>query len=165
MAYAGDPDILTPQVKHPELGRRTPKNGNAHPRAGIAAQPVYGFLQSVAPHRGIINGDDDVARLDARPECRSAVDWCNDRYLAVGRGDLETHTRVATARADANILVLIGVKVLGMRIEVGNHAPHCAFHQPSIIDRLDVVGLYSLHDLGKEARLLPGQIIRLAARL
>ena len=47
-----------------------------------------------------------------------------------------------------------------MAIEIRHHAANGALDQFGIIDRIDIVPFDPLHDLGKQARLLPSQVLR-----
>ena len=78
---------------------------------------------------------------------------------AAGESDLNADARVAAGGADANVAVLPGIEILGVRIEVTDHAADGAFQKLSVVDGFNVVALDPLEHLGKQARLLPVQLV------
>ncbi len=45
-----------------------------------------------------------------------------------------------------------------MGVQIADHASYCTLQQRRIVDLFDVVAFYALENLGKQLRLLPGQL-------
>ncbi len=82
--------------------------------------------------------------------CKHSVDFV----------DLDADAGVAAGRADANVAIFAGIEILRVRIEIADHAAYRAFQQRRIVDRFYIILLDALQHLGKQPRLLPGQLVR-----
>ena len=110
-------------------------------------------------NRYTVDRNDLVAAAHAGTRGGRTGDWRDDSDDAVNLTNFNTDTRVTARRADADIAIFFSIEILGVRVEIADHAANGAFEKPVIIDGLDVVPLYARHDLSEQARLLPGHFI------
>ena len=109
--------------------------------------------------RYAIDRDDLVAAAHAGTRGGRTGNRCNDPDGAVNLTDFDSDARIIACCADADVAIFVRVEILGVRVEIVNHAANGAFEKLVIIDRLDVLLLDPRHDLGEQLCLLPGQFI------
>src|SRR5690606_10690158 len=157
VAEACDPDALALELEIKRLVEALPGDGQADARAGTPAHALHRLLQALRIDWHAVHRQDRVPAPDAGTLRRRAVDRGDDLELAVAGRDLDADARVPAGGADADLAVLVFVQELGVRVQPRDHAADRAFEELGVVDRLDVVGLDPLHDLGEQPRLLPGQ--------
>ena len=85
-------------------------------------------------HGKVIYRDNRVATSYAGTMRGRSIDRRNDENSAIFAADLKTDPGLTAGSANTNVLILRSVKILRVRIEVGNHASYRAFKKRLIVD-------------------------------
>ena len=123
-------------------------DGEDDVRAGLPAHHLHRVGQRHSLHRGVVQPDDQVARLDAGALGRRVVDRRDDLDEPVLHADLDPQSPEFAAGARLQLLVVVGNEVGGVRIESGQHPSNRVLEQGLVLDGLDVIVL----DLGEYLR-------------
>jgi hypothetical protein len=94
--------------------------------------------------------EDSVARLDAGPIGRGALDGRHHRQHVVTERDLDPETAEAAARLDLHLLVHLRVEERGVRVEAPQRALDRVVDEVLGRDLVDVLALHDRQDLGEE---------------
>ena len=125
-------------------------------RAGLAAHFLDRLVQRQAAGHGVVDLDDEVARLDARAERRRVLDRGNDLDDAVFDADFDAEAAELALGRDLQFLERIGVEKVGMRVEAVHHAVDGFADQLVVRHRLDVVALDPSEHGGEELQVFVG---------
>ena len=127
---------------------------------GVAAHARDRSRDVVGVDGNVVDGRDDVAGQNAGTLGRSAFERRHDRDLAALEVHVEPNARVVARRADADVLVLLGVEERRMLVEVGDDAADRGFDDALVVDAVDVLAPHAVDDLGDERRGLDRRIER-----
>jgi hypothetical protein len=156
MVHAGDANDFPPHVVLDGLA--VAEHRDTYPRPGAAAHSADRILQVVRLHGNSVDGDYLVTAPYPRTGRRRTRDRRYDLDGAVHVGDFYADTRVAAGRADTDVPVLVCVEVLGVGVEISDHASYGAFEQLTVFERLYIILLDALHHFGEQSRVLPGKL-------
>ncbi len=156
MVHAGDADDLPPHFVVDGFAVAEYRDADAGP--GTTAHAADRVLQMIRLHRYAVDGDDLVAAAYARARRRRADNRRNDLDGTFYFRNLHADAGVAAGRADAYVAILVGIEILGVGIQVVDHAANSALEQLAVVKRLDIIPLDALHHFGEQPRVLPVQL-------
>ena len=110
-------------------------DGQGDRLADLAAHLLDRVVDAHAKDGLAVDGGDVVAGLDAGPGRRGAVDRRDHLDRAILAGDLDAEAAVFAARLVLHLAVGVGIEVVGMRIERGQHAVQRRLDQLLVVDR------------------------------
>src|SRR5690606_19258459 len=122
-------------------------NGHRDGAVDRAAHPLYRLTQGQAQHAFVIDVGDEVARLHSGVEGRGVVDGGHHFHQAFLHGDLDAQPPEFAPGLGAHFAEAVGIKIAGVRIEIGEHAANGRLDQFLVADFLDVVGAHALEHL------------------
>jgi hypothetical protein len=132
-------------------------DGERDLRVRLAAHALDGVGQRHAFDRGVIELDDEVARLHARARSGRIVDRGDHLDEAFFHADFDAQPAKLALRADLQLPERFLIEVGRMRIETGQHAVDRLGDEPLVVDRFDVVAFHASEHLGERAQLLDRQ--------
>ena len=127
---------------------------------GVAAHARDRSRDVLGVDGNVVDGRDDVAGKNPGALGRSALERRHDRDLAALEVHVEPNARVVARRADADVLVRLGVEERGVLIEVGDDAADRGFDDALVVDLVDVLAPHAVDDLGDERRGLDRRVER-----
>ena len=131
--------------------------------AGLSAHQLHRFGQRHPLHRGVVEPDHQIPRLDAGALRGGVVDGRDHLDEPVLHADLDPQAPELAARARLQLLVVVGYEVGGVRVEPGQHPADRVLEQRPVPDRLDVIVLDLGEDLREGAEILQRQRCVVAA--
>ena len=139
-------------VKFERLFRTFAQHSDADRGAAWPFQHVGDFTGAEVIGRLAIDGNDDVARMNAGAERRRSEERRDHNDFIVARPDGHTHAVILAVLFLAHQRVLFWIKEAGVRVEDMQHARNCAVVNGFVgVHRLGVVLLDDAVDLGKAA--------------
>ncbi len=166
-AHAGDLDDVALEVEGQRLRRIVAHHDQLDLGARLAAHLGHGVVDGHALHRGVVDLDDQVARLDAGLGGGSVVDRRDHAHQAALQLHLDAEAAELSGGDHVHVLELGLVEVGRVRIQAGQHAAQSVLQQGLVVDRLDVFGLHLVEDLHEAAQVVErqaGGLRRLALR-
>ena len=124
--------------------------------AGLAAHLLDGLGERESARDGVIDLDDQVARLHAGAERGRVLDRRNDFDDAVFDADLDAEAAELALGRDLQLLERIGVEEVGMRVEAVHHAVDGLVDELVVRYRLDIVALDASEHGGEQLQVLVG---------
>ena len=131
--------------------------------AGLPAHHLHRIGQRHSLHRGVVEPDHQIPRLDAGALRGGIVDGRDHLDEPVLHADLDSQAPELAARARLQLLVVVGDEVGGVRVESGQHPADGVLEQRPVPDRLDVIVLDLGEDLREGAEILKRQRCTVAA--
>ena len=132
------PDLVLAIARHGELDRR----------AALPADLLNDLLQALSLNAAPADCDDDIARLDACPRGRPALEHRHHLDAALLHRDLEAEPAVLATVVVVQLAKGLGIEIGRMRIEAAQHAIDRTGDELGVVDGLDVVGLDLLEYVG-----------------
>ena len=144
---AGDAYHLAPHCMIDQLV--IAQYGNRNLRTDLPMEHCQGVFQATAFEGITVHSDKLIAASNAGARRRRARYGRNDPNSIINFRDLDTDTGIAARCADAYIAIFICVEVFGVRIKIADHSADSALKKLGITDRLNILSLDALNDLGE----------------
>jgi hypothetical protein len=131
--------------RHVKARTVRPRHRQHHPCAGRAPQLAHDLADIHADDRLVVRLDDAIAGLDAGGCGRGAFDRRDDLRHAFLDGNLYSDPAELTARRLYQFAILALGHVVGMRVELAQHALQRAIDELVALDRRDIALLDLTH--------------------
>ena len=140
------------------------QNGQRDLRACGPAHLGDGIVQRHALHRHIVDGRDEIARLDASLGGRCIVDRRHHLDQAVFHRDFDAKAAELALGLNLHVGKAFGIHVAGMRVEGGDHALDRVVDQLAILHRADIIGPHAFKRIAEQVELAIGSHVGSAER-
>ena len=135
---------------------------------GRAAHLVDRVVQAQPLHGLAVERQDQVARLDAGAAGRRVVDRADHLDEAVVLRHLDAEAAELAAGLHLHVAERLGVHVVAVRVEAGEHAVDGVLDQVAVVHRLDIVGAHPLEHVAEQGQqpvgLGPSAVLRQGVR-
>lgn len=144
-----------------ERGPAVARHGDRHLAAGLAAQDLDDRHQAHAVGCLSLDADDQIARLDAGARGGRIVDRRDHLGHAVVIRELDAEPAEPPLGVAVELVEFLGVHIVGMRIEAGEHAFERVIGELFVVHRMDIARLDLLHHAVNERELASAGVGRL----
>ncbi len=120
---------------------RLAQHGEGDLGTRLAAHELDRVAQAQTLDGGIVDAGNQVARMNASPGSRRALDGRNHFHQTIFGGDFDAHADEFAAGAFLEVLEVLLIQIFRVWIEVVHHAVDGVFDQFLALDRLKEVGL------------------------
>ena len=112
--------------------------------------------QGQALDRGAVEMGDQIVGLQAGARRRGVVDRRDHFYQPALHRHFDAQPAELAAGLDLHIGEVLGVQIVGMRVERGQHAVDRAFDQRVVLDFVDIAVAHQLEHIAEQVELLVG---------